>query len=581
MSSAVQMRRPAGLTRIIEDLGGALAVRCGEVDCHAVGDVVIHDSAGGGDVALDGAIVLGVGIADSALTAELVGDLGRRGASCLVLRDTGPPWPVSAALVDAVAASGVTLLALVGEVPWLRLGELIRGVLADAALEEGAAAVEHASAGDLFALANQIAAVLDAPVTIEDRQSCVLAFSGGQRDADHSRIATILGRRVPEPYLQALRDRGVFRQIYRERGPVYVEPLSLTDDEAGLPRAVIAVRAGSEVLGSIWAAVSGPLSPDRARALTAASKVVALRLLWLREGADAERRLRTELVRTALAGSTGSAAATRRLGLAGQPVTVLAVTTLEAAGDGAAGSHDAEHLAGLQRIGEALAVHLGAVHSRAAVAVVGDVVYGLLPLNDLAEEGVRAATRVAAGFLDRTGDLDRTVVGVGFPAADVSDLARSRSAAERALRVLTVQQSRTVQQGPTVQHGQTVQQGRTDHHGHSAQGDTRRVASISSVWAEAAILDLRDLLSDRGDLVSGPVSRLVEYDRDHQTQLVATLRAWLDGFGNVIEAAEGLYVHPNTFRYRLRRVAEVGRIDLDSAEDRFAAMLELRLRSWA
>ena len=40
MSSAVQMRRPAGLTRILEDLAGTLQVRCGDVDCCAVGEVV-------------------------------------------------------------------------------------------------------------------------------------------------------------------------------------------------------------------------------------------------------------------------------------------------------------------------------------------------------------------------------------------------------------------------------------------------------------------------------------------------------------------------------------------------------------
>jgi len=147
------MHRPAGLTRILEDLAGTLQVRCGDVDCCAVGEVVVLDSAGGVDVPLAGAIVLGVGIG-SALTAELLHDLGRRRAACLVLRASGPPVPVRAEIADAVASSGVTLLALVGDVPWLRLGELIEAVLADTALEDGVATVEHATAGDLFALAN-------------------------------------------------------------------------------------------------------------------------------------------------------------------------------------------------------------------------------------------------------------------------------------------------------------------------------------------------------------------------------------------------------------------------------------------
>jgi DNA-binding PucR family transcriptional regulator len=44
-----------------------------------------------------------------------------------------------------------------------------------------------------------------------------------------------------------------------------------------------------------------------------------------------------------------------------------------------------------------------------------------------------------------------------------------------------------------------------------------------------------------------------------------------------VAAAEGLFVHPNTFRYRLRRVAEVGGMDLDDPDVRYGALLQLRL----
>jgi DNA-binding PucR family transcriptional regulator len=58
---------------------------------------------------------------------------------------------------------------------------------------------------------------------------------------------------------------------------------------------------------------------------------------------------------------------------------------------------------------------------------------------------------------------------------------------------------------------------------------------------------------------------------------VATLTAWLDAFGDIAAAAAAVHVHPNTLRYRLRRLAEVAGIDLDNADDRFSAMLQLRL----
>ena len=45
---------------------------------------------------------------------------------------------------------------------------------------------------------------------------------------------------------------------------------------------------------------------------------------------------------------------------------------------------------------------------------------------------------------------------------------------------------------------------------------------------------------------------------------------------DVAAASAAMYVHPNTFRYRLRMVTEVSGIDLTDPEARFAAMLQLR-----
>ena len=55
------------------------------------------------------------------------------------------------------------------------------------------------------------------------------------------------------------------------------------------------------------------------------------------------------------------------------------------------------------------------------------------------------------------------------------------------------------------------------------------------------------------------------------------MRAWLDHFGDSVAAAGTVFVHQNTFRYRLRRVAEVGELDLTDPDQRFAVMLQLRV----
>jgi PucR C-terminal helix-turn-helix domain/GAF domain/GGDEF-like domain len=93
---------------------------------------------------------------------------------------------------------------------------------------------------------------------------------------------------------------------------------------------------------------------------------------------------------------------------------------------------------------------------------------------------------------------------------------------------------------------------------------------------------LRFLLapSDRADqlrfarAVLGPA---LDYDRDHQTQLVTTLGAWLDGGGSLTRTAAALYVHPKTVRYRLRRVEELTRRDLSAQRDRFDAQLAITI----
>jgi hypothetical protein len=394
--------------------------------------------------------------------------------------------------------------------------------------------------GDLFALANAIAALLDAPVTIEDRGSRVLAFSGRQDEADPSRVETILGRQVPEKYSRLLAERGVFHDLYRTDQPVYVEPVT----KASLPRVAVSVRAGDEVLGSIWAAVREPLSADRAGALVDASRLVALHLLRIRAGADVERRLRTDLLSTALEGGPGARDALDRLGLAGHPVVVLAMATADH-------DHPATTEAALaterQRLGDALAMHLSALHPRCATALVGDVTYGLVPS---APDGDLRAMAIAADFLERVGDRTRAVIAVSPVAADTADLPAARATADRTLRVLRA-------------------------------GGSRRTARLPDVHVEALLLQLRDLAAAQGDRPTGAIAKLIAYDHAHTANLVETLRAWLDAFGDVIAASAAVHVHPNTFRYRLRRLAEIGGLDLTDPEARFAAMLQLRVLSTA
>ena len=540
--SSVSQRPRASLGRVLDDLGDSmLELVAGDPDHEGdIGGVVIHDPEDE-PVHPPGALVLGVGVPAVDL-AGLVRDLGKHGAVGLVVR---APVVVTPEVAAAIEAGGPALLGLRRGATWAQLTALLRSLLAEGDI--GPAEPESIGglpSGDLFAVANAVGALLDAPVTIEDRSSRVLAFSGRQDEADPSRVETIIGRQVPERYARMLTELGVFRDLYRENGPVVVDPARLGADTISKQRVAIAVRAGDEVLGSIWAAMEGDVTPERASALQDAAKLVALHMLRVRAGADVQRRLRTDLVSTALEGGPGATDALARLGLGGRPVVVLAASLLaEPRSDQGA---DPSPLVGLDRLADALSVHLSASVPSSAVAVVGGIAFALVPIHDPGAHPERRAARLAEDFCERVGARLPTVVGVGGVGTDVAGITASRATAVRALRVL--------------------RDGRTH----------RRVARLPDVHTESLLLELRDLAAARGERPQGPVARLLEYDELNDSALTESLAAWLDALGDVRAAAATLFIHTNTLRYRLRRVEEISDIDLADPDQRFAAMLQLR-----
>lgn len=121
----------------------------------------------------------------------------------------------------------------------------------------------------------------------------------------------------------------------------------------------------------------------------------------------------------------------------------------------------------------------------------------------------------------------------------------------------------------------------------------------SAVPAALAALDLsrrrgapathRDLVSFEGLLEQQPLERLqpfadtllqplVAHDREHGTALLPTLRAFVEGDGSVNNTARDLHLHPNSLRYRLKRIAELTGSDPRVFADRIA--LAVGLWAW-
>jgi hypothetical protein len=530
------------LARVLDALGDTfLEVVLGPARSVDVAAVEIYDQVEPSPLP-QGAIVFGIGLQDADEVNELLHILGQSGAAALVVR---APASTNAATARAVDKSGVTLLSLTRGASWARLGAMLRTLLAEVDVgHEPNSTIAGLPTGDLFALANAIAALIDAPVTIEDKALNVLAFSGRQNEADTSRIATILGRKVPQYAAEALERTGVLAELYTSSREVVVRPEQTNIDSITMPRVAVAVRAGEDVLGSIWGVVDAPLSQARATALRDAAKVVSLHLLRMRAGADMQRRVKADLIAKALDGGPNGAEALSKMGLLGRPVVVVALDLVR---------DDAEHVAesaslnSRQRVSDALALHMSAVAPGSAVTLLGDVTYCLFPIVGAVDSAPERVVRVVSDFLARTGSKVPAVIGVGPVASDPSQLSQSRLGADRALRVLL------------------------------NRGRSGQVATTSDVLVDVLLLELGDVMAARGDVVVGPVARLAAHDAEHGGQLLRTLQCWLECFGDVGQAAAAAHVHPNTFRYRLKRLSAIGGIDLADPDERFAAMLQFRL----
>jgi sugar diacid utilization regulator len=71
---------------------------------------------------------------------------------------------------------------------------------------------------------------------------------------------------------------------------------------------------------------------------------------------------------------------------------------------------------------------------------------------------------------------------------------------------------------------------------------------------------------------------LLDYDRRHHTELTDTLFRYLECGGNYASTAESLVIHRSTLRYRLRRIRDIGDIDLHNVDSRLN--LHVAARAW-
>jgi sugar diacid utilization regulator len=348
------------------------------------------------------------------------------------------------------------------------------------------------------------------PVAIEDRYGNLIAAAGPNR---------------PDPYPKELPDRRerLLRRL-REAG----QPLRDGD------RLLVLARAGDHDEGVI--AVSGPDATETSAddvVLEHAATVLALELAHLRGIAEAELRLRRDLVEELLSGTDVESARERAHALGydlDRPHRVLVVTGTPRRNDRDALFHAVRRAARDHDIGSLLVARSGAI----AVLSDADADTDLDRFREAidAELGPGCACRIGVSEqCDRPDD---------FP------LAFGQAQLALKMQVSTA--------GP----------------------------EQVTVFEDLGVYKLLAEIPDIGSVerfVERWLGPLLDYDTSKGGRLVETLTAYLECGGSYDATARAISTHRSTLRYRLQRVREITGYDLTDPDTRFN--LQLATRAWA
>jgi sugar diacid utilization regulator len=343
------------------------------------------------------------------------------------------------------------------------------------------------------------------PVAVEDRYGNLSAWAGP-------------GKPDPYPKIPAPQREELLRRLMREGRP--------TRDGG---RLVALARPSGDVLGVI--AVIDPAEAagnHEMVALEHGATILAMELARLRSLAEAELRLKRDLVDALLDGTDEETVRRRAQGLGYDLGVAHRIVVAEGWGgkrDDDAFFHAVRRAAEDLSVGTLIAVRKGTVV--------------MVARRDVNWDQFRHAILRELGG-------GRVRLGVGGSCIRPRDFARSHQEAQLALRL---ERSSGVDQ----------------------------VSSFDDLGVYRLLANIEDL-GEVERFVCDQLGTLLDHDARRKSELVRTLAQYLECGGNYERTAAALFVHRSTLKYRLQQIRDITGSDLNDPDTRFG--LQLSTRAW-
>ena len=473
---------------------------------------------------LSGGILLTPGAIQ--LTNSVVSDAASKGFAAIILK------PLKHSLEEVIPtaeACNIALFTIDDELEWLHLDKLITQAIQ--AVQGTDSGLGSLAVGDLFALADAIAAATGGATAIEDPEQRILAYSTlPDQPIDNDRQLGILGRQVPDMPENEIQ----YRQVFRSESVIRLPSLP----GGGYDRLAVPVRAGKQLLGSIWVIDSGTLADTATEYLSDIASLATLHLLRARSAEDLSSQIRSDVVAQIFDATLPAKDGVRRLGMSDSgPFYVIALEPADP--DATAGP-------ALQQAADLTTLVLESRFETAAVSLRGVQIRALLAGIDERER------HLLTGAITHISDQSAASFGLALNAAisesitSALQIKGARRNTERVLRLLRRQPWRG------------------------------NLASSLDLATELSLDDLGRFLKQRPELLSVAAQDIISHDKTHRTSYTELLLTWLGSGHDTALTASRLALHPNTVRYRLGRVSSLFGLDLHDSDALLLTWLSLR-----
>ncbi|MDD1514578.1 PucR family transcriptional regulator [Priestia megaterium] len=390
--------------------------------------------------------------------------------------------------------------------------------------------------------ADRISEVLNCPITIEDANHRLLAYSTHDERTDQARIATIIGRRVPEKVINNLWKEGIIPKLLETNEPVRVKNIN----EIGLgDRIAISIWKNEEVLGFIWAVeIEKALGNEEVELLKKAANVLKNKLLQLQIRKYKREERSQEFFWKLL---TGHIKSRQEISEAFYEAQITAPSTFSIA---------------IFRFQEditpeaerQISYMLKTMHRL-------KIVLYTIDCNDLI---LLLSLDAVENPLDEQRDFVDYFRGNMYERFDVTQIKASCSSIysshdhieksyKEALNVLDMKSK--------------------------FPEETKEIIN----YQELGIYQFLDVILEKrvqDQFENHSLKKLTDYDLRHNSNLVETLEVFLNNDNNINEAAKELNVHMNTLSYRLKRISEIGDINLKDVNQKMTLYIDIKLMKY-